>query len=86
MTPKFNGARPFRKSLNIMTRVEIGEMSEQKNKIKLFDDKQVRFEWDWQAEKWWFSVWMLSKFRPAGRRTMARCRTPKKRLTKNKEI
>jgi hypothetical protein len=31
-------------------------MSEQKNKIKLFEDKQVRFEWDEQAEKWWFSV------------------------------
>jgi hypothetical protein len=31
-------------------------MSESKNKIKLFEDKQVRFEWDEQAEKWWFSV------------------------------
>jgi hypothetical protein len=31
-------------------------MSEQKNKIRLFDNKQVRYEWDEQAEKWWFSV------------------------------
>ena len=31
-------------------------MSEDKNKIKLFEDKQVRAEWDKDAEKWWFSV------------------------------
>jgi len=31
-------------------------MSESKNKIKLFEKKQVRSEWDEQAEKWWFSV------------------------------
>jgi len=27
-----------------------------KNKIKLFEDKRVRYEWDEQNEKWWFSV------------------------------
>ncbi|MCL2293272.1 MAG: hypothetical protein FWC36_00160 [Spirochaetes bacterium] len=27
-----------------------------KNKIKLFEQKQVRAEWDEEAEKWWFSV------------------------------
>jgi len=26
------------------------------NKIKLFEEKQVRTKWDEQAEKWWFSV------------------------------
>jgi hypothetical protein len=31
-------------------------MSEPKNKIKLFEGKQVRTVWDEQAEKWWFSV------------------------------
>jgi hypothetical protein len=31
-------------------------MSEPKNKIKLFDDKKVRYEWDEENEKWWFSV------------------------------
>jgi len=31
-------------------------MSEQKNKIKLFEQKQVRSIWDEEAEKWWFSV------------------------------
>ena len=31
-------------------------MSDGKNKIKLFEDKQVRAIWDEQAEKWWFSV------------------------------
>jgi len=27
-------------------------MSESKNKIRLFEKKQVRSEWDEQAEKW----------------------------------
>jgi uncharacterized membrane protein YfcA len=27
-----------------------------KNKISLFDSKQVRQLWDDEAEKWWFSV------------------------------
>ena len=27
-----------------------------KNKIKFFEQKQVRAEWDEEAEKWWFSV------------------------------
>jgi hypothetical protein len=31
-------------------------MSEQKNKIRLFEEKQVRAVWDEKAEKWWFSV------------------------------
>jgi len=31
-------------------------MSEPKNKIKLFEGKQVRHIWDDIAEKWWFSV------------------------------
>jgi len=31
-------------------------MSEQKNKIKLFEEKQIRAIWDDEAEKWWFSV------------------------------
>jgi hypothetical protein len=31
-------------------------MSEAKNKIKLFEEKQVRTVWDADAEKWWFSV------------------------------
>jgi len=31
-------------------------MSEQKKQIKLFEGKQVRHEWDEDAEKWWFSV------------------------------
>ena len=31
-------------------------MSEQKKQIKLFEGKQVRYEWDEDAEKWWFSV------------------------------
>jgi hypothetical protein len=31
-------------------------MSESKNKIKLFGEKQVRAVWDEEAEKWWFSV------------------------------
>jgi len=31
-------------------------MSEQRNKIKLFEEKQVRAVWDDEAEKWWFSV------------------------------
>jgi len=31
-------------------------MSEKVNKIKLFEEKQVRAEWDEENEKWWFSV------------------------------
>ena len=31
-------------------------MSESKDKIKLFEEKQVRTVWDAEAEKWWFSV------------------------------
>ena len=31
-------------------------MNESKNKMKLFEQKQVRAEWDDEAEKWWFSV------------------------------
>ncbi len=31
-------------------------MAEAKNKVKLFEDKQVRAVWDEAAEKWWFSV------------------------------
>jgi len=31
-------------------------MSEQKDKIKLFEDKQVRAVWDAENEKWWFSI------------------------------
>ena len=31
-------------------------MSEPKDKIKLFEEKQVRTVWDEKAEKWWFSV------------------------------
>jgi len=31
-------------------------MSESKNKIKLFEEMQVRTIWDDEAEKWWFSI------------------------------
>ena len=31
-------------------------MSEKKDAIKLFEEKQVRTLWDEDAEKWWFSV------------------------------
>jgi len=31
-------------------------MSDSKNKIKLFEEQQVRAVWDEEAEKWWFSV------------------------------
>jgi len=31
-------------------------MSESKNKIKLFEEQQVRAVWDEKNEKWWFSV------------------------------
>jgi hypothetical protein len=31
-------------------------MIEPKNKIKLFEDKQVRAEWDAENEKYWFSI------------------------------
>ena len=31
-------------------------MSESKNKIKIFEEKQVRAVWDEDNEKWWFSV------------------------------
>jgi hypothetical protein len=31
-------------------------MGEAKNKVKLFEEKQVRAVWDEEAEKWWFSI------------------------------
>ena len=31
-------------------------MSDSKNKIKLFEEQQVRAVWDEEAEKWWFSI------------------------------
>jgi len=31
-------------------------MSGPNNKIKLFEDRRVRYEWDEQNEKWWFSI------------------------------
>ena len=31
-------------------------MDDSKNKIKLFEKRQVRHEWDEDNEKWWFSV------------------------------
>jgi len=31
-------------------------MDNSQNKIKLFEDKRVRYEWDEQNDKWWFSV------------------------------
>ncbi len=31
-------------------------MSDQQNKIRLFESHQVRAEWDAENEKWWFSV------------------------------
>jgi len=31
-------------------------MNEFRNKIRLFEEKQVRATWDEEAEKWWFSV------------------------------
>jgi len=31
-------------------------MSEEKKKIKLFEERYVRHEWDEEKEKWWFSV------------------------------
>lgn len=31
-------------------------MTEESAKIKLFESRQVRAEWDVEAEKWWFSV------------------------------
>lgn len=31
-------------------------MSDAPNKIKLFESRQIRAEWDADAEKWWFSV------------------------------
>jgi hypothetical protein len=31
-------------------------MNDDKNKIKLFEEKQVRAVWDEEAEKWWFSI------------------------------
>ena len=31
-------------------------MNEPNSKIKLFEDKRLRYEWDEQNEKWWFSV------------------------------
>jgi len=34
----------------------MSESKKSKDKIKLFEDKQVRAVWDETAEKWWFSV------------------------------
>ena len=31
-------------------------MSDDKNKIKLFEDRKVRHIWDEEAEKWWLSI------------------------------
>ena len=31
-------------------------MGENKNSIKLFEERQVRAVWDEEAEKWWFSI------------------------------
>ena len=31
-------------------------MNDDKNKIKLFEEKQVRAVWDEEAERWWFSI------------------------------
>ena len=31
-------------------------MSDSKDKMRLFEGKQVRHLWDEEAEKWWFSV------------------------------
>jgi len=31
-------------------------MSKKESKIKLFEDRQVRHEWDSENEKWWFSI------------------------------
>ena len=31
-------------------------VSEKKDKMKLFEDKHVRHEWDEENEKWWFSI------------------------------
>ena len=28
----------------------------ERNKIKIFEEKQVRTEWDEENEKWWFSI------------------------------
>jgi len=37
-------------------------MSEPKNKIKLFEDKQVRHIWDEENEKYWFSIFNQRKW------------------------
>ena len=31
-------------------------MSDPKNKIKIFDDKRIRYEWEEEAQKYWLSV------------------------------
>jgi len=31
-------------------------MKDRKNKIKIFEDKCIRYVWDEQSKKWWFSV------------------------------
>ena len=36
-------------------------MSEEKNKIKLFEEKQVRTIWDKENEKWWFMDYIIRK-------------------------
>jgi cytolysin (calcineurin-like family phosphatase) len=38
------------------TATKEGYMSADKNKIKLFEEKQVRHIWDEEGEKWWFSI------------------------------
>lgn len=39
-------------------------MSESQNKIKikLFEERHVRAIWDEEAEKWWFPFWILLLF------------------------
>ena len=34
----------------------MNEIEKHNNKIKIFEERQVRAEWDENAEKWWFSV------------------------------
>ena len=31
-------------------------MAKSKNKLKLFEEQQIRYVWDEEAEKWWFSI------------------------------
>ena len=41
---------------SIVSPLQKSTMRDCKNKIKLFEKRQVRSEWDEAAEKWWFSV------------------------------